>query len=134
MLRVQFGEYPIQNNQIVDLSVVQLPINLSWPEQIDQFYTVVLLDVTSNFLQLLIVNIPGQNLSSGDHLTQYVPPAPYEGTHLYQVFLYQQSQRIPEQSINRNMFRLAPFVQRNGLTLVDQINFLVESSSSGFYF
>ena len=82
-------------------------------------YTVLMWDPdapASSWIHLLVVNIPGSNLSAGETVLPYMPPTPPSGTHRYYITLYKQSGRInvspPSQ---RGNFDVGGFVAQHTL-------------------
>lgn len=121
---------------LVDLQVVWNPIPAT-------FYTLAIYDVDAPgstadtpYLHLLVINIPGMDILSGNPLAEWLLPYPPPGSglHRYVVNLYQQSDRIFDFPIrNRSQYPLLNFVRQHGLVSVASRIFVADPDTNTFY-
>lgn len=135
-MKVSFGSNPAI--EILPTSSAQLPIEVSWTANSNSLYTLIMIDLDapypapnnskSPYLHLLITNIRGNNISTGDSLIEYMSPSPPSNSlpHTYSVMVYQQPSYInPVKHSKRENFEPSYFAKRHNLTLVSDKNFKV---------
>lgn len=92
-------------NELTPTQVQNVPISIEWPAEKDSLYTLVLTDPDApsrlqpkyrEWHHWLVVNIPGNDIASGETLSEYVGSGPPKGTglHRYVMLVYKQPGRI----------------------------------------
>lgn len=105
-------------------------------------YTLLMVDPDAPFpenpfyrewIQWMVVNIPGNRINLGQEILPYQATAPDRGTHRYYFYLYdQQGQELPPNlAFQRKSFNRAEFVNSYQMRLVAQNHFLVDSLNQG---
>jgi len=119
-----------QGNVLTIDQTQECPSQLKWPVERGQLYTIIMCDPDApsrespkwrNFLHWCIVNIPGDEISKGAKVMDYMGPAPPRGTglHRYVFLVYKQGQEIGKPSIeDRKNWSLTNFVKSQPLQLL----------------
>jgi cobalamin biosynthesis protein CobT len=124
---VTIGTNLIHNldGKTLDYSDRNESLNVSWKPELNSLYTMIIRDETIDYLHLLVVNIPGTNIKSGDTIMDYQPPNPPSGTHEYTVSIYRQDKRL---KFRRKVTRSRPNLDfTNSFGLIGQASFYVRS-------
>lgn len=128
-LKVKLG------NQLTPSEVQSIPIEVQWPADPNALYTLCMTDPDApsradpqyrEWHHWLVVNIPGNQIASGDTLSQYIGSGPPQGTgfHRYVFLVYKQPNRIDtskevkltnRSAEGRALFKIAKFAERHGL-------------------
>lgn len=134
-MQVSFGNVPIVNNQLLDLYTAKLPFNISLNDD-EGLHTLMIYDlsapdpmnpVNSPLMHFLEINIPRNQLDSGDILIPYISPSPPSGNHVYIVDLFRQGSQIePVITGKREIFPVTQFVQNYKLSHVNRLIFIVD--------
>lgn len=126
------------DNQIADLQ-------FTWPSVPGLSYTFMIYDIdaprpnaasSSPYMHLLITNIPGNNISQGQYLFDYMPPKPPRSSenHRYVIALFSQNKSISGVNLTRrSRFPLDSFITQNGLKLVDDDIIEVDPNTDKFH-
>ena len=140
MFQVRFGNtdtyigfIPVEN--------AQQNIYIEWNGDSNKLYTVLMVDLDypypspgnniSPYLHLLISNIKGSDIVSGNSFIEYLPPNPPKDSkpHTYFIGLYLQSNRLRNRQYkNRKNFDIDKFITTNNLFLLESNYF-----QSGYY-
>jgi len=92
-------------NELTPTQVKDIPVSIKWPNEETALYTLCLTDPDAPSRQSpkyrewhhwLVVNIPGNNVSRGDTLSEYVGSGPPKGTglHRYVFLVYKQPNKL----------------------------------------
>jgi phosphatidylethanolamine-binding protein (PEBP) family uncharacterized protein len=134
-MNVSFA-HPISNQDTVPLNDMDEPPTVTFPGVLNHYYTVVMYDrdapypppnnINAPFIHWLVINIPGNDLEQGNSVLPYLPPnPPSSDPHRYQLDLYRQLRQLPDSfNVSRHRFPLDKWINRNGLILLDTMNFL----------
>jgi len=142
MTTVTFGN-KIVNSTLISSDEAMANLSVIWNSEPSHLYTVIVYDMdapypaprntNSPYLHLLITNIRGTQISSGNSLIPYIalqPPLD-SGPHTYNVDIYHQSRYInPAPHTQRNKFPIMNFVDRHQLSLLDRVSFKVGNPKS----
>ncbi|XP_014774319.1 protein D2 [Octopus bimaculoides] len=101
-LSIHYGNTEVQPGMNLTPSMTKHQPHIKFEADANSYYTLIMNDADfpshsdqkmSEFQHWLIVNIPGNDLSRGDVLTEYVGPLPNKGTghHRYVFMLFKQS-------------------------------------------
>jgi len=112
-LQVEYPEASVHLGNVLTPTQVKDPPQVSWPVEEDSYYVLCMTDPDAPSRQQpkyrewhhwLVGNIPGEALSEGDVLSEYVGSGPPKGTglHRYVLIVYKQ----PEGKINFDERRL----------------------------
>lgn len=91
---------------------------------------------SSPYNHLLITNIPGSNISAGQHIFDYLTPSPPSNSkpHRYIINLYAQKRRLPILTFqNRANFPIDIFVQQNELFLRESETLILDPQQNIFF-
>jgi hypothetical protein len=137
MTQIRFGNIDTNTGLISTVDARQ-EISISWTSNPEKLYTVILYDLDyplfasqnsgSSYLNLLITNVKGSNISTGTSLVDYESPSPpvYSFPHNYNLDVYIQPSYIrPVQHTVRQNFDLSGFTKRHGLILMSRNSFKV---------
>jgi hypothetical protein len=106
LLTVLFGEKEVNlGNYLTIEEVSEKPTVISWGAREDKFYTLCFTDpdapsraepTVREWQHWLVCNIPGNNISAGEVLTEFVPSSPGKdtGLHRYTFMVYEQPGKI----------------------------------------
>ena len=85
------NQQPIDNGQIVDLSITPLNnIFFVWDYLDNTYYTIILYDVTAeNYIHYMVINIPGMDIDKGQEIESYKSPQ-NTSKHNYIFTIYRQ--------------------------------------------
>ena len=118
-------------------------LSISWDDvsEMNAYYTFVIYDidapstiVNSVFIHMLVINIPGNNISRGQIIVPYTPPNPPPGSgqHRYMVELYKQTGMINMTPLSRReRFNITQFISQHRLINVMTDRFIVDSRPLG---
>lgn len=114
--------------------VKDIPAILAWPTEEGALYTLLFVDPDApsradphlgQFLHWLVLNISGNDISSGDTISQFIGSGPPEGTalHRYVYLIYKQSDKINwtkerisnRSATGRSNFKVCDFVKEHNL-------------------
>lgn len=146
MLQLYFGQTPVINQSFIPIVNTQSQnMALSWVHDVNKLYTIIFYDMDvpsllpsntnlnvstqSPYLNYMVVDVPGQNISQGRELMAY--QGPYyqgwgEGIHSYFVDVYEQSGIIKAKKRRvRAKSNLRKFVKDNNLNLIGSVQFYV---------
>lgn len=131
-----------QWHPISDLTRLQV----MWDPEPGKYYTLAIYDIdaprgeahySSPFIHLLVTNIPGSDIGSGEVSASFMLPSPLRGSgeHRYVIDLYQQTITVKEEPVaaHRRRFRFEDFVARHRLHHVDTDVFVVDPNTMMFY-
>ncbi|KAH9388565.1 Phosphatidylethanolamine-binding protein 1 [Tyrophagus putrescentiae] len=121
-------------NELTPTQVQNVPTSISWPAESGDLFTVVITDPDAPSRQQpkyrewhhwLVVNIPGNDISKGDTLSEYIGAGPPKGTglHRYVFLAYKQNGKInPDEKRLTNRsgegranFKIRDFAKKYGL-------------------
>lgn len=110
-------------------------LSISWDADPEKYYTLIIYDHDASFLHALYTNIPGNLIEYANVLTQYIPPNPPigSGQHRYSIALYSQRTKISSYNIQRTNFDLEGFINRSGLTLVENEILVADPTTREYY-
>ncbi|CAL4120807.1 unnamed protein product, partial [Meganyctiphanes norvegica] len=140
LIDVKFG------NVLIPSEAENPPTSVSWPTNPGKFYTFIMIDpdvptrnfpVFREYLHCLVVNIPGNKVTDGETLAEYIGPAPpaHTGFHRYVFLVYCQTrgeidfdvERLSRAaSYGRSNFKSQEFAETWSLDLVAGNFFLAE--------
>lgn len=100
-LKVIYGNHSITCGEDINITIAKEAPVVKFDASNIEFYTLVMIDpdapdphrpVFSQFLQWLVVDIPGDHVSKGKPLKMYMPPSPpvYSAPHRYIFLVFQQ--------------------------------------------
>ncbi|KAK7086685.1 hypothetical protein SK128_003258 [Halocaridina rubra] len=138
VLKIKYGSLDVSNgNVLTPTQVFNPPTMISWAADSSAFYTLCMTDPDApnrqdpnlgEVLHWLIVNVPGNDLTKGETIVEYVGSGPRKGTglHRYVFLAYKQpgsitctEPKIPKTSRqNRIKFSIRRFSEKYGLSLV----------------
>jgi hypothetical protein len=97
-------------------------------------HTLMIYDINmSNYLHLLIVNIPGNDILSGNVLISYEPPTQKNKIeHRYVFEIYKQKYELNIRKNSRLNFRIDQFIEKNELTLFGNDTLVLNFNTSKF--
>ena len=137
-MEVKFGNVPVNLVGFITTETAQQPLTMEWIANPNSLYTVILYDMDapypapnnnkSPYLNLLITNVKGMDLSGGTSLIPYKAPYPPPNSlpHTYNTDIYYQPQYIqPVQHTVRENFNLMEFTKRHNLSPVTRSSFKV---------
>ncbi|CAI4232275.1 unnamed protein product [Auanema sp. JU1783] len=121
-------------NVLTPTQVKNVP-KLSWEAESDALYTVIMTDPDApsrkeptyrEWHHWLVVNVPGNDISKGDTISEYIGSGPPQGTglHRYVFLVYKQQGKIQDNEHgkltntsgdNRGCWKAAKFVEKHGL-------------------
>jgi hypothetical protein len=84
-------KYNIWQN-ISDLGILQIVWPISMVESI--YYTLVIHNVETNFINVMVINIPGNNINQGNYIVPYIVPNPTNGRYTYRITVFKQESII----------------------------------------
>lgn len=109
-------------------SEVQVAPTVEWNADASSYYTLAMVDPDApsraeptyrEIEHWLVVNIPGDDISKGDVIAEYIGSGPPEGSglHRYAFFLYEQSgkmdfEELQETEVNRYNFSIRKFAEK----------------------
>ncbi|XP_076372164.1 protein D3-like isoform X1 [Tachypleus tridentatus] len=132
VMTVHYGDYKVDlGNELTPTQVKDPPTFIDYPTEDDTFYTLCMTDPDApsrhnpkfrEWHHWLVVNIPGNNISEGDVLSEYVGSGPPKGTglHRYIFLVYKQLEYlIPTEKRltntsgkHRSLFRIRDFAAK----------------------
>ncbi|MDI2131305.1 YbhB/YbcL family Raf kinase inhibitor-like protein [Yinghuangia seranimata] len=133
VLRASYGSGldVASGNELTPAQVWNPPVSLHWPHQADALYTVCMVDPDApsrrspsyrSWLHWLVVNVPGEDVTAGDVVTNYQGAQPPSGTgpHRYALVVFRQPGPIEPAATNlegapRGGFDLRTFARSHGL-------------------
>ncbi|XP_045104149.1 protein D2-like [Portunus trituberculatus] len=137
IVQARYGNTEVECGTVVTPTEAKDVPQLSWPVEAGALYTLCMTDPDApsredpkfgEWQHWLVVNIPGNDVSSGDTLSQYVGPGPPRGTglHRYVFVVYRQSgrltcdePRVPNTSASpRRCFKINKFAEKYNLQLI----------------
>jgi len=136
-MEVKFGNDPVSLVGFVTSKTAKKPLDLEWVANPESLYTAIIYDLdapypknrsNSPYLHLLITNVKGMDLESGDSLIKYKSPSPPKNSlpHTFNADIYLQKNIIhPSVQTKRKKFNLNKFVTDNDLTLFNRFSFKV---------
>ncbi len=108
-------------------------LEVYWTFRADQLYSLVFYDLDAPqgvFTHWLVINIPGENIDSGQTLIDYYAPHPPSGIHRYFIEIYQQPGKLPAISgLTHTNFDREAWVRTYGLSLLASSGFRVRAAS-----
>lgn len=103
-------------------------VDIDWQHSNKEMYTLIILDETIRRVHLLISDIQGSNIATGNDVIPFEYTNPSSGSHTYSVNVFLQEDKISVGSVhrrNRRNFNMNSFARRNGLRLIDSLSFMV---------
>ncbi len=96
VLRIAFGAQQVQPGSILPIATVQQPFTFHIDANPNQLFTIMVYDlnaVVPTFIHYLVINFKNNDVTNGNILYDYMPPAPPAGTgrHEYVVLIGLQS-------------------------------------------
>jgi len=107
-MEVKFGSLEVDfGNTLTPTQVKDPPTHLNWPADANSLYTLIFTDPDApsrkepkfrEWHHWLVVNIPGNNVKSGEVLSEYVGSGPPKGTglHRYVFLVFKQQGKIAD--------------------------------------
>merc|ERR1712080_36615 len=127
-LSVSYGNANVNAGNTLKVSLARDVPSIKFPAQTGHLYTIAMVDpdapsrsnpVAAQWKHWLVINVSGNDLSSGQTLTDYAGPSPPRGSgpHRYVFLAYQQKGRITSISPDnkRARFNIADFAEENNL-------------------
>lgn len=115
-------------------------LQITWHASQRSYHTLIIYDVdagsNSPYVHLLIVNIPGADISQGNVVISYISPNPpmKDSLHQYYIDIYRQSNKITSLHDSlRTHFPLNLFIKQHGLRLIAQEIIYVDPSRQVFF-
>jgi phosphatidylethanolamine-binding protein (PEBP) family uncharacterized protein len=136
-MRVYLGSKKLRDRAVLTRQEAMEHIHIQWNANGDKLYTVIIYDndapypdnnYLSPFIHLLEVNIPGDDMNSGDVMVRYMPPNPPTGSgpHNYTIAVYEQRYHLRfDSKFVREDFPVNLFAIYNKLSRVDLFHFTV---------
>jgi hypothetical protein len=101
-MNVSFGNFRLMNNQIIDKSLIKLPLNISFPDT-NGLHTLIIYDMVNSNIHFLEINIPGNRIDQGKILIPYIPLSLFLDDHIYIVDLFHQPYEMDSFDPNLNL-------------------------------
>ncbi|KAL0278184.1 UNVERIFIED_CONTAM: hypothetical protein PYX00_000080 [Menopon gallinae] len=110
---IKYGNLALQlGNELTPTQVKSPPSTMQWSTEADKFYTVAMVDPDApsrkdpkfrEWHHWLVVNIPGNDLSKGETLSEYIGSGPPKGSglHRYVFLVYKQPEKIETTKLRR---------------------------------
>jgi hypothetical protein len=143
-MKLNISNAPIISNTWQSVSNLS-QLQVTWDFEPGKFYSLIIYDVdapypespsSSPYIHLLIINILGNDISSGRILLSYSLPSPPSDSqpHRYLIYLYKQQTLVPTMSISsRKSFPLDQFISQYELYPVEYEMIVVDPSTMMFY-
>jgi hypothetical protein len=143
-MKLFLGSIPLPNDQWHDLSEWS-QLNIGWDSVPGTLYTLIIYDMDAPspthptkapLVHLLLINIPGSDISKGQAIASYIAPNPLAGTgqHKYMFQVYRQSAPMPIFKLPaRKNFNIKAFTEKERLHLIDWELMVVDTVTRKFY-
>lgn len=143
-MKLLLGTTPLANDEWHNLSEWS-QLNVGWDAAPGALYTFLIYDVDaptpthpikSPLIHLLLINVPGSDISKGQPIAIYLAPNPLAGTgkHRYILEVYRQRSPLPIFKLSqRKNFNVRAFAEKERLDRVEREIMVVDSETRKFY-
>lgn len=131
MMKLYYKNKILQKNLRIKSSEIG-NIEFTWDYKEDIYYTLIIYDIDTpfTFVNLLVINIPRNDIEYGTILLDYINPS--LNTHRYIIAVFEQTKIITNpKSYVRDKFPIGTFLLVNNLTLLDDE--MIICSNNEFY-
>ena len=138
---------PIKYNIWYSLSDLSL-LHILWDSDDSKYYTLVIHNVDTKFVNGMMINIPGNEITKGTQVVPFVSPNPPNGQYIYRITVFQQPSVIihTKQSLSwfqssfdfdsllqRSTIEVAQFIKYYGLALISNETLVVDGNAKLYY-